>query len=79
MGDDDRANATVSADAGRHRLASYVRYAYSASVAIEFDPKKNAGNVRKHGVRLSDGDGVLDDPLALTLEEGTTDIYEERI
>src|SRR3979411_979496 len=31
-----------------------------------FDPSKNAANLRKHGVSLSDGDGVLNDPLALT-------------
>lgn len=36
---------------------------------MEFDPKKNAVNLRKHGVPLSDGDGVLNDPLALTLED----------
>ena len=34
-----------------------------------FDPRKNAANVRKHGVSLSDGDGVLRDPLALTVED----------
>jgi uncharacterized DUF497 family protein len=38
-------------------------------VAIEFDPKKNAINLRKHGVPLSEGDGVLNDPLALTIED----------
>ncbi len=32
-----------------------------------FDPAKNAANVKKHGVPLSDGDGVLNDPLALTI------------
>jgi len=36
----------------------------------EFDPKKDAANVRKHGVSLSEGDGVLNDPLALTVEDG---------
>ena len=34
-----------------------------------FDPKKNAANLRKHGVPLSDGDGVLNDPLAWTIED----------
>ena len=34
-----------------------------------FDPKKDAGNVRKHGVSLSEGEGVLNDPLALTIED----------
>jgi hypothetical protein len=38
-------------------------------VAIEFDPRKNASNLRKHGVPLSEGDGVLNDPLALTIED----------
>ena len=34
-----------------------------------FDPKKNAINLRKHGVSLAEGDGVLHDPLALTMED----------
>ena len=40
-------------------------------MAIEFDPKKNALNLRKHGIPLSEGDGVLNDPLALTIEDPT--------
>ena len=35
----------------------------------EFDPKKNAENPKKHGVSLSGGDGVLNDPLAVTIED----------
>lgn len=38
-------------------------------MAIEFDPKKNALNLRKHRVSLSEGDGVLNDPLAVTIED----------
>jgi hypothetical protein len=38
-------------------------------VSAEFDPRKDAANVRKHGVSLSEGDGVLNDPLALTVED----------
>ncbi|MBE0621117.1 MAG: BrnT family toxin [Burkholderiales bacterium] len=38
-------------------------------MATEFDPKKDAANLKKHGVSLSEGDGVLNDPLALTLED----------
>ena len=34
-----------------------------------FDPKKEAANLKKHGVSLSEGDGVLSDPLALTIED----------
>jgi len=38
-------------------------------VSASFDPKKNAANIKKHGVALSEGDGVLSDPLALTVED----------
>ena len=38
-----------------------------------FDPKKNAANVRKHGVSLSEGDGVLNDPLGLTVEDDSVE------
>jgi uncharacterized protein len=34
-----------------------------------FDPEKNAANIAKHGVSLADGDGVLLDPLAVTIED----------
>jgi uncharacterized DUF497 family protein len=35
----------------------------------EFDPEKNAANIAKHGLSLADGDGVLLDPLAVTIED----------
>lgn len=35
----------------------------------EFDPKKDAANLKKHGISLSEGDGVLNDPLALSVED----------
>jgi uncharacterized DUF497 family protein len=38
-------------------------------VSADFDPKKDAANIKKHGVSLSEGDGVLSDPLALTIED----------
>jgi uncharacterized protein len=38
-------------------------------VSIELDPKKDEANLKKHGVSLSEGDGVLNDPLALTVED----------
>ena len=34
-----------------------------------FDPTKDAANRKKHGVSLTEGDGVLNDPLALTIED----------
>ena len=39
----------------------------------EFDPKKDAANIRKHGVSLAEADGVLNDPLALTVENGAAE------
>lgn len=42
-------------------------------VSASFDPKKNAANIKKHGVPLSEGDGVLSDPLALTVEDETAE------
>ncbi|MEO6022862.1 MAG: BrnT family toxin [Burkholderiales bacterium] len=38
-------------------------------MAVEFDPKKNTSNLRKHGMPLTEGEGVLNDPLAITLED----------
>lgn len=42
-------------------------------MSAEFDPKKDAANVKKHGVSLSEGDGVLSDPLALTVEDDSAE------
>jgi uncharacterized protein len=42
-------------------------------VSPEFDPKKNEANIAKHGVSLSEADGVLLDPLALTVEDDSAD------
>ena len=43
----------------------------------EFDPEKNAANIAKHGVSLADGDGVLLDPLAVTIEDSAA-VHELR-
>ena len=37
-----------------------------------FDPAKDAANLRKHRVSLAEGDGVLNDPLALTVEDSSS-------
>ena len=38
-------------------------------MGIEFDPVKDEANRQKHGVSLAEGDGVLNDSLALTIED----------
>jgi uncharacterized protein len=39
------------------------------TMTYSFDPRKNSANLLKHGVSLAEGDGVLCDPLALTIED----------
>ena len=34
-----------------------------------YDLAKSEANLRKHGVSLADADGVLNDPLAVTIED----------
>jgi uncharacterized DUF497 family protein len=36
---------------------------------FQFDPSKAAANLRKHGVSFADAEGVLHDPLAVTIED----------
>ncbi len=38
-------------------------------MAVGFDPDQNTANIAKHGVFLAEGDGVLLDPLGLTVED----------
>jgi len=38
-------------------------------VTAIFDPKKDTANLKKHGVSLTEGDGVLSDALAVTIED----------
>ena len=38
-------------------------------MVIEFDAAKDDANRHKHEVSLVEGDGVLNDPLALTMED----------
>ena len=36
---------------------------------VQYDPAKAAAIVQKHGVSFADAEGVLRDPLALTIED----------
>lgn len=38
-------------------------------MAIQYDPRKAAANFEKHGVSFADAEGVMHDPLALTVED----------
>jgi uncharacterized DUF497 family protein len=42
-------------------------------MSADFDPKKDAANIRKHGVSFAEGDGMLNDPLALTVEDDSAE------
>ncbi len=39
---------------------------------VDYDPAKAAGNLRKHKVSFADAEGVLQDPMALTVEDRTS-------
>ena len=36
---------------------------------FQYDPAKAAANLKKHGVSFADAEGVLGDPLAVTIED----------
>lgn len=36
---------------------------------FQYDPAKAAANLKKHGVSFADAEGVLEDPLALTVPD----------
>lgn len=36
---------------------------------FRYDPAKAVANLRKHGVSFADAEGVLEDPLALTVQD----------
>ncbi len=36
---------------------------------FQYDSDKAAANLRKHGVSFADAEGVLEDPLAVTVED----------
>ena len=36
---------------------------------LTFDPAKAASDLKKHGVSFADAEGVLSDPLAITIED----------
>ena len=43
---------------------------------FQSDPEKAAANLRKHGISFSDAEGVLEDPLAVTVDD--PDAEDER-
>lgn len=40
---------------------------------LKFDPDKDAANIAKHGLSLVEGEGVLNDPLGLTIEDDSSE------
>ena len=36
---------------------------------FQYDPAKAAANLKKHGLSFADAEGVLEDPLAITVED----------
>lgn len=46
-------------------------------MSVEYDLAKAAANFKKHGVSFADAEGVLFDPLAVTVED-TSAVGEQR-
>jgi len=42
-------------------------------MAPTFDPDKDGANIAKHGLSLVEGEGVLNDPLGLTIEDESSE------
>jgi len=58
-------------------VEKYIPYMYHSRVSFEFDPKKAAANLRKHGVSFAEAEPVLYDLLALTREDADV-VAEQR-
>ncbi|MGH9906130.1 MAG: BrnT family toxin, partial [Pyrinomonadaceae bacterium] len=41
---------------------------------FQYDPAKAAANLKKHGVSFADAEGVLADPLAVTVENPDAEV-----
>lgn len=39
----------------------------------KFDPDKDAANIARHGLSLVEGEGVLNDPLGLTIQDDSSE------
>ena len=50
-------------------LAICIQDMYIGGMPLEHDPVKAAANLEKHGVTFADAEGVLYDPLALSIED----------
>jgi uncharacterized DUF497 family protein len=48
-------------------------------VDSKFDPDKDAANIAKHGLSLVDGEGVVNDPLGITIEDHSSEGEPRRI
>jgi uncharacterized protein len=49
-----------------------------AAVRFEWDPRKAAGNVKKHGISFQEAATVFGDPLAITFQDPDHSEEEER-
>lgn len=50
-------------------LAVCIYRIYTALVRFEYDSAKASANLRKHKISFADAEGVLQDPLAVTIED----------
>ncbi|WP_212758163.1 BrnT family toxin [Usitatibacter palustris] len=46
-------------------------------MSLEYDPRKAAANLKKHGVSFADAAGIFSDPLTMTIED--TSVLVKRV
>lgn len=66
--------------ADRYKIQAHLCYLYCGGMAVEFqwDPKKAAANLRKHGVVFDEALTVFADPLAKIFDDEDHSTKEER-
>ncbi len=60
---------TKTLDLASATVASCIQDIYHRRMRFKHDSAKGAANLKKHGVAFADAEGVLEDPLAVTVED----------
>jgi hypothetical protein len=68
-----RWRTATAAQVNRWRRTSVgLQPVFNTYMGAKFDPYKDAANIAEHGLSLVEGEGVLNDPLGLTVEDDSS-------
>ena len=71
--------ATVSwSNVARHVIFTIHIFIHTLAIRYSFDPAKQVGNVKKHGLDLADAPRVIESGQTVTFEDRRFDYNEER-